>query len=259
MFNLENFQNKFLTLVDQKTLSLILSYVVFGSVARGKGISKDSDIDTVLVTKKDLSFEELTILGNYMCTLDNELGHHIDNIIVSKDEVYNILSPNLLLSAYRDGYLLYGSDIREDFYKYLKAMNQSALINGLLSTLSLKRHWHRKFILNKNSHNLSTSNLNYLTKAVVHRARDYVAIVQDPFIKDLDKSLEIFENIFDDPNTINLPRICMDLRLGKQTIEEEKYSELLRDSYHFIELITKLCEKKYLEVSGEKEVKLKVF
>ena len=33
-------------------------------------------------------------------------------------------------------------------------------------------------------------------------------------------------------------------KVRKQTIEEEKYSELLRDSYHFIELITKLCEKK---------------
>jgi predicted nucleotidyltransferase len=247
--------------VSDEVKNLIYSYTAFGSFARNEKLTAKSDIDTLLIVKSKLPFSEMSLLASALSKLSANLDKLPDNVILVKDEVYNILSPHMLLNVYSDGSLLYGKDITDDFREYLDSMGKIKLLNGLLSTLSLKRHWLRKHVLEMMGREHTEADVIFMCKNVFHLSREYIRYFRDPFFKgSLEDALHEFEQVFPYEDLRSIPRKFKlikdepDLKFNPREIVE-----LAEMAFSFVELVTEMCEIEYLKQSGEKEIKLKVF
>ena len=121
---LESFTKTFDETVSTESKELIESLYVFGSLARGEKIQIESDIDSVLLlnNKDQVSYMEMMKLSGDLIKLDKALGVVVDHVFCTQDDLFELISPTLIVNLHIDGINIYGKDSLNTF---LHAQNHS--------------------------------------------------------------------------------------------------------------------------------------
>ena len=253
--NLEIFKKKLFETISEQSKKAIASLYVFGSLARGEKIQEGSDIDSVLVIDSS-HFIEVGImdsLARNLDALDQSLGVTIDHVIVTKDDLLEILSKSLILNLYQDGITIMGADLKKIFSDYLTTCSHPQILNSFLRTSMFRRHLLRKKML-KFPHERPTEVVNdlvrYVAKEVVMVASDYLFFFTDNLITSRRDICSYFmANVSGSNDFINLPMKSYNIRSGIIVLSSEAEKlDFIKESFSFVETISVKLQDKYKQI-----------
>lgn len=264
--SIEEFIKKFNETVTNESKDLIESLYIFGSLARSEVIQEASDIDSVLVLKsKDLlSSNEIQKLSEDMVNLDKKLGVEVDHVLVTQDDLFELLSPTLILNLHSDGFNAFGNDLKIRFKEYLDECSRDQMLNSFLRTDMFRRHQFRKKYLKIDFTDLSKiddKNIYSICKDVILTARDLLFVKKDILITPKKDICSYFlANIADEDWFVNLPTLSYNIRYQVVKLEsDEQKREFLIRAYDFMEKACLDIQKEYKAVTGKIKLDIRPF
>ena len=254
--DLEIFKEHVAREIGNKSRKIVSSFYVFGSLARGEKIQEGSDIDSVLVINSDhiISAEMMGKLSHDLLALDRSLDILIDHVIVTKDDLLEILSKSLIFNLYQDGVTLFGDDLKDKFGNYLATCSQSQILNSFLRTAMFRRHLLRKRILkfDMDQLDLSTDELiRYIAKEVMMMAKDYLFFFNDKLVTSKRDTCSFFlANVKGPDHFVNFPMKAFNIRNKAITLFDDKQKlNYIKEGFDFVEEISLKLQEKYKQVS----------
>lgn len=264
--NLATFTRLFDEAVSADSKQLIDSFYIFGSLARGEKIQAGSDIDSVLVlhNKDNVNFAEISQLTNDLLKLNQKLGIDVDHIVCTQDDLFELLSPTLIVNLQADGINIYGRDLKQRFAIYLKDCSKDQMLNSFLRTDMFRRHQLRKKYLKLDFDNMDKINkkdILSICKDIILTARDLLYFEMDVLITPKIEICSFFLANFSDSNDfVNLPMYSYNIRYGIVSLENnESKLKYLKDAFNFMERVSVLIQTKYKKVTGKTRLDLKPF
>lgn len=264
--NLDSFKQILEESLSTTSKEIIESFYVFGSLARGEKIQVGSDIDSVLVlhNKDEISFAEMVTLSKDLVVLDIKLGIEIDHVFCTQDDLFELLSPTLIVNLHADGINVYGSDLKERFSRYIENCPKSQMLNSFLRTDMFRRHQLRKRFLKldlNGAENVDEKMIIGICKDIILTARDLLYFETDTLITPKKEISSYFLANFSGENEfINLPMLSYNIRYGVVTLEtKDKKISYLKRAFDFMEQASLMIQKKYKTITGKEILDIRPF
>ncbi len=264
--NLDIFRQLFLETVSTESQSIIESFYLFGSLARGEKIQSASDIDSILVLKdKDqVDFSQVACLSKDLIELDRKLGVNVDHLVLTQDDLFELLSPTLIINLHADGINIFGKDLKQRFSEYLAKCPKNKMLNSFLRTDMFRRHMLRRKYLKldlENNSSIEDKTLIEISKDNILTARDLLYFETGKLITPKREICSYFlANITGADDFINFPMLSYNVRYGIVTFKtQEQKLEYLKNSFEFMEQASLRIQERYKSVTGESELNLRAF
>lgn len=260
--DLQEFKLAFTKNVSLETRCLIDSFYVFGSMARGERITLGSDIDSVVLLKdmNRVDFSTIKNISHDFVKLDNDIGVDIDHVIVSQIELFELLSPMLILGMYTDGINIYGQNLKNKFKNYLAQVSKNKMMNSFLRSRMFYRHLFRKKFLKIDTGQLgqiSDKLLISISKDIFLAARDVIYLKEKKYLSKKQDICSFFAtHVVGDDWYVNLPLYAYNVRYLGATLTDEQRVDYLQKAFNFIELTTIELINLYKENTGETKLNL---
>ncbi len=264
--NLESFKRILEGSLSTTSKELIDSFYVFGSLARGEKIQVGSDIDSILVlhNKDEISYVEMSTLSKDLIELDKKLGIEIDHVFCTQDDLFELLSPTLIVNLHADGVNVLGNDLKERFSKYLGTCSKSQMLNSFLRTDMFRRHQLRKRYLKldlESGSNIDQKTIIGITKEIILTARDLLYFEMDILITPKKDICSYFlANFSGSDEFVNLPILSYNIRYGIVLLEDnEKKLKYLKTAFDFMEQASLMIQTRYKSVTGKTTLDIRPF
>ncbi len=263
---LESFTKTFDETVSTESKELIESLYVFGSLARGEKIQIESDIDSVLLlnNKDQVSYMEMMKLSGDLIKLDKALGVVVDHVFCTQDDLFELISPTLIVNLHIDGINIYGKDLKQRFSQYLSTCTKPQLLNSFLRTDMFRRQQLRKKYIKldlNNTNNIDNANIFAICKDVILTARDLLYFDKEALITPKKEICSYFlANFSGSDEFVNTPILSYNVRYGAVELRETKDKlDYLRRAFNFMEVASILIQTKYKQITGKTKLDLKPF
>jgi len=260
--NLSKFKVVFTKYIPDDVENIIESFYVFGSLAKNENLSRYSDIDAILLIKAEhkIHFAKNEVLANFLQDINRETGVKIDPVVVTYDDLPEILSPVIIYNAYHAGVNIYGKNLKTFFKSSLNKCSKKELLRSFLRHLIFRRHLIRKRLLNqnfRNKNNFSPDLIRDLAKEVVLSSRDLLTIKHGTWLRKKQEVVDLYVKLLEaNPSLIiQANKIIEDIDL----LEGKDYYKFLRQSSEFIEDRVIECIKAYKEITRSKQLNLDSF
>jgi predicted nucleotidyltransferase len=247
--------------------TLIDSYYLFGGLARGEQFSTVSDIDTVLLLKydKEVPYASISKLNSALQGFHKEIGVSIDNVVVTSEDIFELLSPVLIQNMYNDGVVIYGRDLKTELKQYLASQTERDILNSHLTRVVFRRHLVRKKMLHMkmgefvNNLDLMTKEIESMSKDVLFTARDFILFKTKDYITKRELIGQRFKEI-DSSVYNNFPYRAFKLKDGIVSISTKAgFLKYINLCFSFMEDYTEKIINLYKRRTGEDKLNLKTF
>jgi colanic acid/amylovoran biosynthesis glycosyltransferase len=237
---------KFVQYIKRYLSDEVFSIFLIGSLARYENLTKESDIDLIIVFKNQslLTPESLLKLKKAINLLKKNAGLKITPQIFTKFDLFQLLSPVLMKNYLEDGKTIFGRDICKIFLKKLSSLSNFEYDIAILKRCLFERFFFRQYLIN--SRDYVYSFYNRIAKTILFLARDFLFLSKNIA---LTKREEIAKNFFTYyKNNIPLEafKIIRDGRIPKNSFERKLF---VVQATNFIENvcneIIKFIKKKY--------------
>jgi|CXWL01.1.fsa_nt_gi predicted nucleotidyltransferase len=264
--NLQNFTELFEKIVSPESKKIIESLYIFGSLARGEIIQAGSDIDSVLVlhNKDEVNFSEISQLAGDLVELDKKLGVEIDHVLCTQDDLFELLSPTLIVNLHADGVNIFGDDLKQRFADYINGCSKHQMLNSFLRTDMFRRQNLRKKFIKldfKNTKNIDDKSIIGVCKEVILQARDLLYFEKDILVTPKRDICSYFlANYTGRDEFINIPMLSYNIRYGivKLQDNEARYN-YLKKAFDFMEEASILMQNRYKNLTGKTTLDLRPF
>lgn len=238
---------KFSSHIKKYLSNEILSVLMVGSIARYEVITKESDIDLVVVFKNQnfIKSKALLKLNKAINLLKKDSGLQITPQIFTKFDLLQLLSLVLMKNYVEDGETIYGEDIISFFQKKLSHLSDFEYSIAILKRCLFERYFLRQYIVN------SPQEQNYafhnkLAKSVLFLARDFLFLSKNVTITKREGIAKVFHNQYKNA----IPLLANEIIGREKSFLDSSVRKLfIIQAIDFIEhicdKIIKLLKKKY--------------
>jgi len=232
----------------QKYLSNeIFSILLTGSVARCECLTRESDIDLIIVLKNQnlLTAEVLLKLNKAINLLKKNSGLQIAPQIFTKFDLFQLLSPVLMKNYIEDGETIYGEDITKIFQKKLSLLSDFKYDIAILKRCLFERYFFRQYLVN------SYQKQNYvfynkLAKTVLFLARDFLYLSKNITITKREEIANIFYDQYKNIILLNAFKIISDEKFFENSsIRKFFVAQAINFVENICNKIIKLIKKRY--------------
>jgi colanic acid/amylovoran biosynthesis glycosyltransferase len=171
----------------------IFSILLTGSIARYEVITKESDIDLVVVCKNQNFIEPKALLklNKAINLLKKNSGLQITPQIFTKFDLLQLLSPVLMKNYVEDGEIIYGENLINFFQKKLFHLSDFKYSIAILKRCLFERYFFRQYIVNS-PQKQNYAFYNKLAKLVLFLARDFLYLSKNIMITKRKEIAEVF-------------------------------------------------------------------
>lgn len=175
-----------------------LSYEVFsimtvGSIARHESLTKESDIDLIIVFQNQTSIspEALLKLNKAINLLRKNSGLQVTPQIFTRFDLFQLLSPVLMKNYIEDREVVYGKDLIKFFQEKLSRLSDFEYDMAILKRCLFERYFLRQYIATY-PRKLNYAFYNRLAKTVLFLARDFLYLTEGITITKREKIAKTF-------------------------------------------------------------------
>ena len=260
--NLKQFQQAFQDNVSEDSRSLIDSFCIFGSLAREETIIQGSDIDSVILLKdqNQTNYSSIKKLSNDLIKLDKSIDIDVDHVIVTQIELFELLSPMLVLGMYTDGINIYGNNLKQKLEDFLKQVTKNRMLNSFLRSRMFYRHLFRKKFLKidlSQPNKITDKQLISISKDVFLAARDMIYFTNNKYLSKKQDICSYFATHNLGPDWyVNLPLYAYNVRYLQLSLDDTQKLDYLQKSFDYIEMTTKQIIDIYKKVTGQAKLDL---
>ncbi len=192
--------NNFALYLKKHLSTKVLSAIIVGSVMRREKLSEESDIDILIVFKKQgsISAESLLRLKKGISLLRQESALHVVPQIFNEFDLFQLLSPVLIKSYVKDGEVIYGKNIIPMFRERLSKLSMSEFDTSILKRCLFERYRIRQHIAayrQKPDYALSYR----LAKSVLFLTRDFLYITKGRYVTLRGEIVKTWNNYYKNP------------------------------------------------------------
>jgi colanic acid/amylovoran biosynthesis glycosyltransferase len=237
---------KFVRYIKKYLSEEIFSIFLTGSLARYENLTKESDIDLIIVFK-DRSFltaESLLKLKKAINLLKKNSRLKVTPQIFTRFDLFQLLSPILMKNYLEDGKTIFGRDISKFFQKRLFSLSNFEYDIALLKRCLFERFFFRQYLIN--SRNYVYSFYNKIAKTILFLARDFLFLSKNVAVTKREEIAENFFTYYKNNIPLEAFKIIRDGKIPKKPFERKLF---VVQAVNFIENICneiiKFIKKKY--------------
>lgn len=187
--------NNFSKFIKKYLAKEIYSVLLTGSLARYEKVSEQSDVDIMIIFKKEGRFlaNKLSLLRKGLRALEDEISLKIAPQIFNKKDLLQLVSPSLYKTYSIDGKRIYGQDIRKLFKKKAAELSNYEFDTSILKRILFNRYFLRQTFMN------SKEDIGYiLAKNVFFLAFYYLYIDKGLYLTERKELQNIWKKFYKD-------------------------------------------------------------
>jgi len=237
---------KFVRYIKKYLSEEIFSIFLTGSLARYENLTKESDIDLIIVFKNQssLTAESLLKLKKAINLLKKNTKLKITPQIFTRFDLFQLLSPVLMKNYLEDGKTFFGRDISKIFLKKLSSLSNFEYDIAILKRCLFERFFFRQYLIN--SRNYKYSFYNKIAKTILFLARDFLFLSKNVAVTKREEIAKNFFTYYKNNIPLEAFKIIRDGKIPKNSFERKLF---VVQAANFIENICneiiKFIKKKY--------------
>jgi predicted nucleotidyltransferase len=202
---------KFSQYIQKRLSNEIFSILLTGSIARYEILTRESDIDLIIVFKNQnfITAKALLKLNKAINLLKKSSGLQITPQIFTRFDLFQLLSPVLMKNYIDDGETIYGEDLTKSFQKKLCRLSDFKYDIAILKRCLFERYFFRQYIVNS-SQKQNYAFYNKLAKTVLFLARDFLYLSKNIMITKREEIAKVFNFLYKNIIPLNAFKIISD-------------------------------------------------
>lgn len=238
---------KFSQYIKKYLSNEIFSILLAGSIARYEILTRESDIDLIIVFKNQdfITAKALLKLNKAINLLKKSSGLQITPQIFTKFDLFQLLSPVLMKNYIEDGEVIYGEDLIKFFRKDLSRLSDFEYDIAILKRCLFERYFFRQYIVNS-SRKQNYAFYHKLAKTVLFFARDFLYLTKNITITKREDIAKIFNSLYKNIIPLDAFKIISNEKFLKNSSIRKFF---VVKATNFVEVICnkiiKLIKKKY--------------
>jgi len=232
----------------QKYLSdEMFSILLTGSIARYEILTRESDIDLIIVFKNQnfITAKALLKLNKAINLLKKNSGLQITPQIFTKFDLFQLLSPVLMKNYIDDGEIIYGENLTKSFQKKLSRLSDFEYDIAILKRCLFERYFFRQYLVNS-SQKQNYAFCNRLAKTVLFLARDFLCLSKNIMTTKREEIAKIFYAQYRNIIPLDAFKIISNAKSFKNSSLRKFFIVQAIDFIeHMCDEIIKLIKKKY--------------
>jgi len=218
----------------------ISSVLLVGSIARHEVLTRESDVDLIVVFKYKnfIPFDALLRLNKAITLLKKSSKLRIVPQIFTRFDLFQLLSPVLIKSYIEDGEVIYGEDLVRNFKDRLSRFSEFQYEIALVRRCLFERYFLREYLANsfqKQGYSLYRR----LAKTVLFLSRDFLYLSKKIVITKRD---EIAENFFTEYKN-RIPIIASKIISSKRYFKKFSANKRKIFAIQAIDFVENICDK----------------
>jgi len=238
---------KFSQYIQKYLSNEMFSILLTGSIARYEILTRESDIDLIIVFKNRnfVTAKALLKLNKAINLLKKNSGLQITPQIFTKFDLFQLLSPVLMKNYIDDGETIYGENLTTSFQKKLSRLSDFKYDIAILKRCLFERYFFRQYLVNS-SQKQNYAFYNRLAKTVLFLARDFLCLSKNIIITKREEIAKVFYVQYKNIIPLNAFEIIRDEKFFRNSsIRRFFIVQATNFVEHICDKIIKLIKKKY--------------